>query len=305
MATPWKDALKAADAPRAAAAPAPTAIDLAMLSPQLSALAEERQRLETRMAALAQGNEGPATSDPRFVVAPFAERRADHRAWERCRERGRAQKADAPDARQPRPASREPDDAGGSRIGRNNRSNDAQPPVRDNADRDDAARAAGPEAQPRRRAPQPALRETPGERVIDADRPPPARADDDTVPWRRLMPPDLPDPIMRLSMLREQLREQLRDKVPAIDRVRNAIPDDWRRRAREAVPALGEGDTYARRAEELLSVATGTLDEIGEQSDKLRSLAADVRELRASDEAGDDARRRKALDRLRARKQEM
>jgi len=124
------------------------------------------------------------------------------------------------------------------------------------------------------------------------------------MPGRRAMPPDLPGPFMRLSTLREQLSEHLRDKVPAIDRVRKAIPDDWRRRAREAVPALGEGDAYARRAEELLSVATGTLDEIGEQSDKLRSMAADVRELRASDEAGDDARRRKALDRLRTRKQE-
>jgi hypothetical protein len=70
------------------------------------------------------------------------------------------------------------------------------------------------------------------------------------------------------------------------------------------VPALGEGDSYDRRMKELLKVAVGSIDHFSEQSDKLRALARDVRELREADAANDDARRDRAIERLKAKRED-
>ncbi|TFI58106.1 hypothetical protein E2493_11940 [Sphingomonas parva] len=102
----------------------------------------------------------------------------------------------------------------------------------------------------------------------------------------------------------ESLRDKPRQAEKMLDRARRAIPDEWAERARRAVPALGKGDDYDRRMKKLLEVAVGTVDQVSEQSDRMRSLARDVRELRAADEANDEARRDRAIERLRAKRED-
>lgn len=90
----------------------------------------------------------------------------------------------------------------------------------------------------------------------------------------------------------------------ALDQARDAIPNDWQRRAEERIPGLGRADGYVREAARKLSVLVGTIEEIGEKADRLRSMAREMRELKEADESNDEARRERALDRLRARRQE-
>lgn len=90
----------------------------------------------------------------------------------------------------------------------------------------------------------------------------------------------------------------------ALRRAEDAIPRDWQERARERIPGLGRLDPYVREAARLLRVAVGTVDEIGEKADQLRDMARSARELKEADEAGDEARRERALSRLQARRDE-
>ena len=51
-------------------------------------------------------------------------------------------------------------------------------------------------------------------------------------------------------------------------------------------------------------MAVGSIDELTSRADQLREMAGNVRDLREADAANDDARRDRALDRLRARRAE-
>ncbi|KSB89704.1 hypothetical protein AS593_01370 [Caulobacter vibrioides] len=90
----------------------------------------------------------------------------------------------------------------------------------------------------------------------------------------------------------------------ALDGARDAIPSDWVERARERIPGLGRADPYVRETARKLSSYVGELADFGEKADRLREMASDVRELKEADEARDDARRDRALERLKAKRSE-
>jgi hypothetical protein len=90
------------------------------------------------------------------------------------------------------------------------------------------------------------------------------------------------------------------DALQALRKARNAIPAAWEERLRERVPGLGQADPYVRESRRKLAVSVGTLEEIADKSERLREAALAVRELQRADEAGDDARRDRALERLKA-----
>ncbi|PSJ38823.1 hypothetical protein [Allosphingosinicella deserti] len=332
MAAPWRDALKRGKAPlpperRAGAGVATSsapAIDPASVSPGLAALVKEREALQASIEAVRAGGAAPG-GDPRFAVAPLAERRAEMRRWTDSREARGAGSAERAGR-----AARAPTDQSTDRP--RHARNSAADQIRSIAGR--MLGGLDPRATP---AP-PALRATPGETpggggtpaatdafsaARDAARP---LFNADAAPRRRAAPePSRPrrraeeeqsrprrasgDPgssgILDRAFDRwEKVRDKPRQVDAALDRARRAIPDEWAERARRAVPALGKGDGYDRRMKALLKVAVGTIDQVGEQSDKLRNLARDVRELRAADAANDEARRERAIERLKAKREE-
>jgi hypothetical protein len=81
-------------------------------------------------------------------------------------------------------------------------------------------------------------------------------------------------------------------------------PDEaWERRAPERIPGLSESSGYAQRARRLLTVTVGTLEEIAEKSDRLRAQALEARDLAEAATAKDEARRVRAIERLKARRE--
>ncbi|MDG2528598.1 hypothetical protein [Caulobacter endophyticus] len=90
----------------------------------------------------------------------------------------------------------------------------------------------------------------------------------------------------------------------ALDRARDAIPSDWVERARERIPGLGRADPYVRETARKLSAYVGDIADYAEKADRLREMAGDVRELKEADEARDDARRDRALERLKSKRSE-
>jgi len=111
----------------------------------------------------------------------------------------------------------------------------------------------------------------------------------------------------RLARARDmaaRARRTLDASERALDHARDAISSGWQERARERIPGLGRADRYVQEAAKKLQVLVGTLDEIGQKADRLRSLASDMRELKDADEANDEARRERALNRLKAKRQE-
>ncbi|AYV47423.1 hypothetical protein CFHF_05770 [Caulobacter flavus] len=90
----------------------------------------------------------------------------------------------------------------------------------------------------------------------------------------------------------------------ALDSARDAIPSDWVERARERIPGLGRADPYVRETARKLSSHVGEIADFAEKADRLREMASDVRELKEADEARDDARRDRALERLKAKRSE-
>lgn len=318
MAAPWRDALKHGAATPAVARPAAPvpAIDLAAVSPALAGLIREREALQSSIDAIT----GKAAADPRFVVAPLAERRAEIQRWADGRD---ARRANAPTPEIPKPPT-EP-----ARV----------PPRREvpPPERSFAGRMLGgldPRTVPL--SPPPALRPTPGETPGGGGTPgsadafvlarnsardraallrPATRPESEPErPRRRAAPeparpqgsksPDEAEMLERAFERWDTLRDKPRQAQQMLQRARRAIPDEWAERAKRAVPALGKADPYLRRADKLLGVAVGSVDEFGQQSDKLRSLARDVRELREADEAKDEARRDRAIERLKAKRQE-
>jgi hypothetical protein len=110
--------------------------------------------------------------------------------------------------------------------------------------------------------------------------------------------------LARARAMAARARRALDGADRALDHARDAIPSDWQRRVEERIPGLGRADGYVRDTVRKLSVLVGSIDEIGQKADRLRGMAREMRELREADEANDEARRERALDRLRARRQE-
>lgn len=299
MAAPWRDALKRAGAalpadkaavqqPGSASDPDAASIDLASLSPQLAALLGEREQLQSKMAALTGATDRTSTADPRYEVAPMAERRAEFRRW-----------ADARDERRG-PAKREPER---TRAVAAKPVESKQAGVASVAGRMMAAKAKVADAEP-------ALRQTPGEKAGGGGTPFDAQSFVEAHDAARTLfasPTKKPRPSGDSSGLLDraidrwaEIRDKSRMTETALDKARRAIPDDWQRRAKAAIPILSEPDGYADRAKKLLTVAVGSVDQLTELADKMR----DVRALKAADEANDDARRERALAKLQAKRRE-
>jgi hypothetical protein len=334
---PWKDALVRAQraAPRAEAAnpvavpnpaPRPQPGQIAAAAPGLQPLLDERRALEERIQRLV----GATSSDPRYNVEPLDQRRAALAAWGEERDAGRAQRrrqgpapaaealplrgtaADflrATSAEQLRgtsadqlratPAELLPElrpSRAGDRFDRTSGRDVADDglALRDLMRALDMPRNEPGAAQPRRR------RGTTDTEGADAARASPAapqtrEADAGDALERRLG---------RARAMAARARRALDGADRALDHARDAIPADWRRRAEERIPGLGRADGYVRDTARKLSVLVGTIEEIGQKADRLRSMARDMREVKEADEANDEARRERALDRLRARRQE-
>ncbi|RSV40655.1 hypothetical protein CA233_09555 [Sphingomonas sp. ABOLD] len=274
--------------PASAIAPNAASIDPTTVSPHLAALLKEREQLQAKMAALTGAVDGVGTSDPRYAVAGMAERRADFQRW-----------ADARDARRslvkrdigrPRPAGAQPD---------------ADKPAGIDSV---AGRMMAPRAKALHVAP--ALRPTPGETAGGGGTPLDAQAFAEARDAARALfapPGETSRPSNDRSGLLDraidrwaEMRDKSRMAETALGKARRAIPDDWQRRAKAAIPALSEPKGYAERTRELLTVAVGSIDQLTELADKMR----DVRELKAADEAHDDARRERALAKLQAKRRE-
>ena len=296
---PWKDALArarrgdAGPTPQDAAPPlhpAPLALDAVVAAaPGLQGLLAERQALETRMQAIT----GQGAADPRYAVEPLDRRRAALAAWSQSRDAERESRRAPAAAFSPQ-----------------------APPLRATAA--DVLRGTSADT----------LRATPGELLADArpsrlfesfERANPRAANDDPP----LRPPGRPlgrreaaapaerdraDPLdRRLARARDmsaRVRRGMDVAGRALERARDAVPGGWRGRARARIPGLGKVDHYVRETARKLQVAVGTVDEIGQKADRLRSLARDMRELKDADEANDEARRERALDRLKTKRQE-
>ncbi|KPF75253.1 hypothetical protein IP88_07175 [alpha proteobacterium AAP81b] len=116
------------------------------------------------------------------------------------------------------------------------------------------------------------------------------------------------DPLdRRLARARDmaaRARRPLDGAERALDAARDAIPGDWQEKARERIPGLGKADHYVREVARKFSTLAGAIDDIGSKADRLRGLARDMRELKEADAANDDARRDRALERLKAKRQE-
>lgn len=274
--------------PGSAGGPAAASIDPASVSPQLAALLGEREQLQSTMAALTGAEDRNSTADPRYAVAPMAERRADFRRWADARDERRSPAKREPD--RTRPVAAKPDERKPAGI-------------ESVAGRMMAAKAKVGDVAP-------ALRPTPGETAGSGGTPFDPQAFAEARDAGRALfaaPKEKPRASGDSSGLLDraidrwaEIRDKSRMTETALDKARRAIPDDWQRRAKAAIPVLSKPDGYAERAKKLLTVAVGSVDQLTELADKMR----DVRELKAADEANDDARRERALAKLQAKRRE-
>ena len=295
---PWKDALARARRGDAGLTALPVAVpaaplapdELAAAAPGLQGLLAERRALETRMQAITgQGGTGGGGSDPRYAVEPLDRRRAALAAWGESRDAEREGRRTPAAAFAPQ-----------------------APPLRAMAA--DVLRGTNADT----------LRATPGELLADArpgrliesfGRPlsgaanadpllrPPGRREA-AAPAERGGADPLDRQLARARDMAARARRTIARAERALDQARDAIPAAWQERAREHIPGLGKADPYVRETARKLQVAVGTVDEIGQKADRLRSLARDMRELKDADAAGDEARRERALGRLKAKRQE-
>ena len=271
----------------------------------------QRQRLQSSIAALTRSG----SDDPRYAVAPMADRRAEFSDWSAARDSRR------PPARPPAPPAQAAEHAAAARSA----PGDTPPALRPTAG--EAVPQGSVVVDPRHwmsardaAAKRPAA---PVERVQAAQEVGRALRDLGAVGRQAAAPrdalvlkPPLPVPVPELLQrdalarraTRPQERMLKRARKPAeaaahaLQRARSAIPDAWAERARERIPGLGRADPYVRESARKLLVAVGTVDELTEKADQLREQAQAVRELQAADAANDDARRDRALDRLKARR---
>ena len=331
-----------AAAPAARATPSPPrglppGADPAAVSPNLARLMAERQALESRMAGLTgQGGLG----DPRYAVTPLDQRRAELERWSAGRDAARAAVAPRPDPHPPAlpPALRgtaadalrtTPGEGLRATPGEQARPTPGEltPDLRRFTTPEIFERPPAPAREAAWERPAAAPREAPWERI--AARREPASSTD---PSRRLASlaeagrglrdagralqgvdqrpraASASDPLdRRLAKARDMVsrgRKAYAAAERALDSARDAIPSDWVERARERIPGLGRADPYVRETARKLSVAVGELADYAERADRLREMASDVRELKEADEARDDARRDRALERLKAKRSE-
>lgn len=309
---PWRDALRRASlgsagatvtGPETTAAPAAPESPVAQAagdSPRLAKLLREREALEGRMRSLL----APSASDARYAVAPLATRRAEFARWSNARDQRREQAAPAAAEAQRTPVPRMP------------RPGEPLPELR----------ATPGEAVPAGRIPvdpstwmqqrdQRAPRAQPVDeyRATPSDRGRPLRVLDVEMARSRARRENASanGPADPLERQQERVRRRLvesrlarTEAAQALTRARNSIPDGWEDRIRERIPGLGRADPYVRGTLRKLSVVVGSLQEIGDKSERLRESAQAMRELQRADEAGDDARRDRALERLKARRAE-
>lgn len=315
-----------------------SALDPATVSPELARLMEERRALEARMTGLA-GAAGP--SDPRYAVTPLDQRRAELARWSAGRDAGRAAlgaaalagRAVTPPA--PNPALRAtPGETarGGSDPALRATPGESVRPTPGGLP-PDLRRVAAPLTELFER-PAPTSRERPREKSGDKPRERASanaerEADPRAEASRRLAaiaesgralrdagralrtPEDRPrngpgDPLdRRLERARDMVsrgRKAYAAAERSLDAAREAIPRDWVERAREKIPGLGRADPYVRETARKLAVVVGTIDELTDKADQMREMARDVRELREADESHDDARRERALEKLKAKR---
>lgn len=330
---PWQDALARARRTAAPAAPAavanaapasapPSLERLAETAPGLGRLLAERAALERQMTALTGGD--PA--DPRYAVEPLDRRRAAIAAWGAGRDaaRERRRSPDAAFAAVAPPLSPPPlrgtsadmlrgtsADVLRATPGERPASLRTPPAANDDPPLRALERLVAPAAASRRE--RSAASDDPplgaagrgladaGRALADAGRG--ARTPADTVRERTGSDP-LDRRLARARDMAGRARRLAQVAERALDGARDAIPDAWQDRARERIPGLGRADNYVREGLRKLQVAVGTVDEIGQKADRLRSLARDMRELKQADEANDEARRERAIERLKARRQE-
>jgi len=323
---PWGDALRRAaggpppasaaptTAPRAGASAATVPFDPARVSPQLAALMAEREQLQAGMRAVTGGD----GADPRYTVQPMAARRAEHSRWSEQRdsvrgaatvsqentERVRASvwpKSPAPALRATRgetePTGRVPTDPSAWMTARDASSGIVER-VRVAAPDDDWAR---PKPLPKTR---PDTRATPLPASRAAEQPTPLPDGATTRTATTTAGDPLERRLVRARDLVSRARKNGAKAEQALSRARSAIPDAWLERARERIPGLGRADPYVRETARKLSVAVGTIDELSAKGDQLRASARAVRELKEADESNDDARRDRALERLKGRRAE-
>ena len=316
---PWRDALRRAAGTAqvlravsagsagtsSAARGIPSSFAPSTVSPRLAELIAERERLQAGVAA----HTGGGTADPRYAVAPMSHRRAEFARWSDIRNSRNPQPNPATPSLRPTPAITDPAlratpgesipsgsvptdprqwmaarDAAGERVG----------VVRDAAaswrDIGRALRAVGDAGN--HNASPGALESLASS---GAERP-------------RLAGYEQGDPLeRRLARARDLVSRSRKAGAAAqraLDKARTAIPDDWVERARERIPGLGRADPYIRESARKLSVVVGTIDELTTKADQLREMAQSVRELQEADATNDDARRDRALDRLKARRAE-
>jgi hypothetical protein len=324
---PWRDALRrstlgsavpgtspgtaatagsAAAPPSGATAPASARnADPAQLSPRIAALQQERDALQARLAALTTND--ALSGDPRYAVPPMAARREDYLRWAGARDARRTSGRDATEDRpRPRAEAAPPGDARAEPApALRPTPGEAEPagsvptdPLAWMRNRDQAmvrARARDAAAAPRTvEAARDTLRDGARTTVDDIGRALPAF---DRVDATRRMRERADD------TLREVARP-VSKAMDALQRPKRAIAEDWAERARKRVPALGKDDGYDKRAQRLLGVDVGSLEDIAAQSDKLRDQARQMREIADLATEKDEARRERAINRLRERKQQ-
>ena len=324
--------LRPAEAARAAAVP--PVEQLAAQSPGLRQLLAERQALEQQMQGLTGGN--PA--DPRYAVEPLDRRRAALAAWAQSRDAARGARRDpaaafAPQAPPLRATAADvlrgtsADQLRGTsadflRATPGELPGDARPSRLFEAfERLPAATAAnddpplGPPTAESRRARRAAQDDGPplgeagrqlgaaGRQLAEAGRSLGSAGRQAERPQRGSGDP-LDRRLARARDMAARARRTLDNSERALDAARDAIPGDWQERARERITGIGKADHYVREAARKLSTLAGAIDDIGSKADRLRGLARDMRELKEADAANDEARRERALDRLKARRQE-
>ncbi|MCK8515368.1 hypothetical protein M0534_03330 [Methylonatrum kenyense] len=276
------------DEPPAEESAAPEVTDPARVSPRLAQLMEERQALETRMQRLSgQTSEHEQRDAPRFPVTPLAERRRADNAWEERRERQRdaiRKRREEVESARREPRFDTTNDARSAPDLPGERLTDGAARLADNADRGSQVLQRLDERVDRGR--QRVLRANAEGRQLERRR-------------RKLgevgveLPDELEQRLGRATQILSTGRKRLEQGS-----------DAWAR-ARDRVREFGDtASMLARRAERILAVSVGSVDELGARTARQRATAAARRKAERETERNDERRRQRALERLWQRRQE-
>ena len=276
------------EAPPRESAGAPEAVAPETASPQLARLMEERQALEARMQRLTGQPSGDEQREsPRFPVTPLAERRRADSEWEQRRRRQqdaiRRRRSELDRARRGLRSDDELHDR--SRRKSSDRSlTDRVARVRETVDRGGQ------------------LMERLDQRVDHGRR----RVLHANARGRELE--------RRRQLLREagtdlpgELEQRLGRATEIISATRGRVQqgtDAWAR-ARDRAREFGDtAAMLASRAERVLAVSVGSVDELGARMARQRAAAAARRKFERDAEQADENRRQRALERWQQKRQE-